>query len=92
MSEAAALVARDAKAFFRQRGSIPCLSALRVLPLPWAGRAEAFAAAAHAKGLSATAKGEDGFGLSPPLTITEDEIARAVAALARALGPDERQA
>lgn len=80
----------EAATGLRPRG----LGLLRVLPLPppWVGRAEAFVAAAHAEGLSATAKGSDGFGLSPPLTITEDEIARAVAALARALGAGTRQA
>ncbi len=64
------------------------LGLLRVLPLPeaWRGRAEAFAEAALAEGLSATAKGSDGLGLSPPLTVSEGEIDLAVAALARALG------
>nr|MCU0889908.1 aminotransferase class III-fold pyridoxal phosphate-dependent enzyme [Rubritepida sp.] len=63
------------------------LGLLRVLPLPeaWHGRAEAFTQAAFAEGLSATAKGRDGYGLSLPLTVTEDEIAFAAAGLARAL-------
>jgi 4-aminobutyrate aminotransferase len=73
----------EAETGLRPRG----LGLLRVLPLPppWAGRAEAFAAAALAEGLSATAKGSDGIGLSPPLTVTEAEIDLAAAALARAL-------
>lgn len=63
------------------------LGLLRVLPLPgaWRGAAEAFAMAALAEGLSGTAKGSDGFGLSLPLTVTEEEIAFAATALARAL-------
>ncbi|MCU0985733.1 MAG: aminotransferase class III-fold pyridoxal phosphate-dependent enzyme [Acetobacteraceae bacterium] len=63
------------------------LGLLRVLPLPeaWHGRAEAFAQAAFAEGLSATAKGSDGYGLSLPLTVTEDEIAFAAGGLARVL-------
>lgn len=73
----------EAETGLRPRG----LGLLRVLPLPppWAGRSEAFAAAALAEGVSATAKGEDGFGLSPPLTVSEEEIDLAAAALARAL-------
>jgi len=63
------------------------LGLLRVLPLPpaWDGASEAFAAAALEEGLSGTAKGRDGFGLSPPLTVTEEEIGFAAAALARTL-------
>lgn len=74
----------EAATGLRPRG----LGLLRALPLPprWAGRAEAFVAKAHAEGLSATAKGGDAFGLSPPLTITAAEIELAIAALARALG------
>jgi hypothetical protein len=41
--------------------------------------------AALAEGLSGTAKGSDGFGLSLPLTVTEEDIAFAATALARAL-------
>lgn len=63
------------------------LGLLRVLPLPepWQGRAETFTQAAFAEGLSATAKGRDGYGLSLPLTVTEDEIAFVASGLARVL-------
>jgi 4-aminobutyrate aminotransferase len=63
------------------------LGLLRVLPLPpsWHGAAEAFSAAALAEGLSGTAKGRDGFGLSLPLTVTEEEIDLAAVGLTRAL-------
>jgi 4-aminobutyrate aminotransferase len=73
----------EATTGLRPRG----LGLLRVLPLPaaWQGAAERFAEAALAEGLSATAKGAMGFGLSPPLTVSEAEIDLAAAALARAL-------
>jgi hypothetical protein len=58
-----------------------------VLPQPWSwhGAAEEFSAAALAKGLSGTAKGRDGFGLSLPLTAVEEEINLAAVGLKRAL-------
>jgi 4-aminobutyrate aminotransferase len=64
------------------------LGLLRVLPLPeaWQGAAEDFVEAAREEGLSATAKGASGFGLSPPMTVSDAELAYAATALARALG------
>lgn len=60
---------------------------LRALPLPpaWRGRAEDAVARLRPLGLSCTSKGADAIGLSPPLTVTEEEIALAAGALRAAL-------
>jgi len=60
---------------------------LLALPLPptWAGRAEEVVARLRPLGLSCTAKGRDAIGLSPPLVISEDEIALAAQMLRQAL-------
>jgi len=63
------------------------LGLLLALPLPptWAGRAEEVVARLRPLGLSCTAKGRDAIGLSPPLVISEDEIALAAQMLRQAL-------
>jgi 4-aminobutyrate aminotransferase len=63
------------------------LGLLRALELPaeWVGASEEMVARLAPLGLSCTAKGAGAIGLSPPLVVSEAEIALAAAAVARAL-------